>query len=146
MDVPATLTSHKRLGSAEVLPPRVLIVDESEDSREALRAILSRRGVQILEAREGTAGLAIAREERPHVIVLDVDETAGDSAVCDEIAEQAKLDRSSLVLIGTTARPKGAALREIVSKPYHYAPLIRKIEELLAESGASSSRQVSKAA
>ena len=124
----------------------VLIVDESEDSREALRAILSRRGVQILEAPEGRAGLAIARDQHPDVIVLDVDEVAADSAVCGEISEQVKSDSTSLVLLGSLSRWSGHAPREIIPKPYHYGPLIRKIEELLAESGAPGSQLADKAA
>ena len=114
----------------------VLIVDESEDSREVLRTILSQRGVRIFEACEERSGLQIARDEHPNVIVFDVDTTAGDFSLCDEIAEQADIDKSSVVLLGSISRWQGESPREVVRKPYHYGPLIRKIEALLAEADA----------
>ena len=112
----------------------VLIVDESDDSREVLRTILSQRGVQIFEAREERSGLQIAKDQHPDVIVLDVDTPASDCALCDEIAEQADIDKASVVLLGTVSSWKGTRPHQIVRKPYHYGPLIRKIEALLADS------------
>ena len=111
----------------------VLIVDESDDSREVLRTILGKRGVRTYEAREQHTGLAIARAHRPNVIVVDVDAPTSDLTVCDELAEQADSDRTSVVLLGSIRRWKGSTPREIVRKPYHFGPLIRKIESLLAE-------------
>ena len=115
----------------------VLIVDESEDSREVLRTILSQRGVQIFEAREERTGLQIARDKHPNVIVLDVDKPSPDFALCDEIAEQADLDQTSVVILGSLSHWKGQSPSEIVRKPYHYGPLIRKIEALLASGDAT---------
>ena len=119
--------------SQKATRPSVLIVDQSEDSREVLRTILQTRGVRILEAQEGPAGLAIARDHHPDVIVLDVDDAAAEVDLCEEFAEQADHDRTSLVMIGTLRRWPGRAPSEFISKPYQYGPLIRKIEELLAD-------------
>ena len=128
-------------------PHSVLIVDESDDAREVLRTILARRGVRIFEAREERTGVAIARSQRPSVIVVDVDASPNDLTVCDELAEQADIDRTSVVLLGSIRRWKGTTPREIVRKPYHFGPLIRKIEGLLAESpGAADAPAESKAA
>ena len=120
-------------------PQRVLIVDASDDSREVLRTILSKRGVQIFEAREEQAGLEIAQRQHPDVIVLDTEGSSSDFDACDKLAEQADSDRASVVLLGNIKRWNGAAPREIVRKPYHYGPLIRKIEALLAESPLAES-------
>ena len=124
--------------SSKQMPGSVLIVDASDDSREVLRTILSKRGVQIFEAREENTGLAIAKTEHPKVIVVDIDAPTNDLAVCDELAEQADIDRASGVLLGSIRHWKGTTPREIVRKPYHFAPLIRKIEALLAESSCES--------
>ena len=132
MDVPLPLPAGKNT------PQRVLIVDESDDSREVLRTILSRRGIQIFETHERLAALAIAQQHHPDVIVLDVDEAAGDFDVCDEIYAQAKSDNTALVLLGRLPHGSEPSSRQTIAKPYHYGPLIRKIEELLAESDAAA--------
>ena len=51
--------------------PRILIVDDNEELREFLRLRLS-ASYAILEAEDGEAGLAMAREALPDVIVTDV--------------------------------------------------------------------------
>ena len=105
--------NHQAQGSATLALPNtntarsVLIVDQSEDSREVLRTILRKRGVKTLEAREGHAGLKMARDHRPDVIVLDVDEVAADHSLYDEFAEQADHDQTSLVAIGTMRLSQG---------------------------------------
>ncbi len=121
--------------------PSVLIVDQSEDSREALRRVLQLRGVEILEANAGPQGLKLARDHHPDVIVLDVDGSDANDELCDEYAHQADTDRTSLVLLGTARRWRGRKPDEFVSKPYQYGPLIRRIEELLAESIQSPPRR-----
>ena len=112
----------------------VLIVDQSEDSRETLRLVLRKRGVQTFEADEGLSGLQMARNHSPDVIVLDVDEIGDDLDLYEEFAGHAEQDCASLVAIGTARVSKTRSPGEFVAKPYQYGPLIRKIGELLAES------------
>jgi CheY-like chemotaxis protein len=105
----------------------VLIVDPSEETREVLRTALEGRGVRILAASEPAAGRQLAREHRPDLIVLDLE--------CDPGGETTAVDGprpAQLVLLGSGRRPTGhLGAGEFVAKPYHYAPLIRKIESLL---------------
>jgi CheY-like chemotaxis protein len=50
----------------------VLIVDDDLDIRLVLRMILEGVGYQVLEASEGGEALAVLREHRPCVILLDL--------------------------------------------------------------------------
>jgi CheY-like chemotaxis protein/anti-sigma regulatory factor (Ser/Thr protein kinase) len=50
----------------------VLIIDDDPDTRQLLSRMLSKEGFRILEAASGSAGLDLARAERPDVITLDV--------------------------------------------------------------------------
>jgi len=52
--------------------PRVLIVDDDPAIREVVRFALSRAGYATTEAADGAAGLALAREAAPDLVVLDV--------------------------------------------------------------------------
>jgi len=114
-------------------PKSVLIVDRSEETREVLATVLGRRGVRTLSAAGAPQGLRLAREHHPDLIVLDLEavEAVGDG-LSAEFADQSRADRTPLVLLGTARRSVPPLSQgEFVTKPYHYAPLIRKIEELL---------------
>lgn len=52
--------------------PRVLVVDDSSFQRRNLRFILEAAGHEVLEAANGEAGLALAREERPQCVLVDL--------------------------------------------------------------------------
>jgi DNA-binding NarL/FixJ family response regulator len=104
----------------------VLIVDSSEETREVLQTALQRRGLRTFSAAGATQGLELARRHHPDLIVLDVDE--GLSA---PFAEHSRTEHAPLVLLGSIRRGKPPADGEFVAKPYHYGPLVRKIEELL---------------
>ena len=111
----------------------VLIVDRSEDTREVLRTVLSRRGVETLCCERASDGLQLAQQHHPGLIVLDLElaETA-QSGLSTRFAEQSQADHASLVVLGSARRDDHPPPQsEFVRKPYHYGPLIRKIEELL---------------
>jgi two-component system alkaline phosphatase synthesis response regulator PhoP len=112
----------------------VLIVDHSEDSREVLRTALERRGVRTLEATEARQGMELARQFHPQVIVLDVDaDAADDEHIRRQYCAESHAHDAYLVLLGRSVDYERALPRDrVVPKPYHYAPLIRTIEALLA--------------
>ena len=51
---------------------RVLIVEDEKNIVDIIRFNLSREGYNVLEAYDGEAGLALARAEKPDLILLDV--------------------------------------------------------------------------
>jgi hypothetical protein len=77
--------------------------------------------------------LALAKKHRPELIVLDleIDDGSPDD-IAGQFARQSQPGRTSLVLLGSVRRPQAIPQGEYVAKPYHYAPLIRKIEEILS--------------
>ncbi len=129
------MQTHTMEGPALENRHRVLIVDQSEESREVLQTALSRRGLSTYTADAAEQGLSMARQHQPDLVVLDldVDETAAD-AWSGPLAGDGSGDPVPVVLLGGVRRnrerfPGG----EFVAKPYHYGPLIRKIEELLED-------------
>jgi DNA-binding response OmpR family regulator len=107
----------------------VLIVDRSEETREVLQTALERRGLRILTTSRSQQGMELAREHRPDLIVLDLETDCDPEVWSDSLGRQGAGERPPVVLLGNVRRPAGRG--EFVSKPYHYGPLIRKIEELL---------------
>ncbi len=124
----------------------VLIVDPSDETREVLQTALERRGVRIFSAGRAKQGLELARNHHPDLIVLDLEldfdgvengdvEDGSPENRPNPFADPSRIDRPHLVMLGTVRRdtvdlPEG----EFVAKPYHYGPLIRRIEELLGQS------------
>ena len=119
-------------------PPhrQVLIVDGSADTREVLSTALRMRGVSTLEAAEARQGVEMARQFHPGVIVLDVEAAAADDdQICREYQSQSREHHSRLVVLGRAVQYEQDLPRDrIMSKPYHFAPLIRTIERLLSSS------------
>jgi DNA-binding response OmpR family regulator len=112
----------------------VLIVDESAETRAVLRTALEQPGRQVLETSDADEALRLAYESHPGVIVLDmeIERIPVDALARDLQADS--LQPSSLLLLGSIKRTaRGLRRGEFVAKPYHYAPLIRKIEKLLNE-------------
>ena len=118
--------------------PSVLIVDRSAETREVLRTALSDNAL-VLEASGANAGLELLCRHQPDVIVLDMDlaQAAAEpvrTALCDSTRTPAPI-----VMLGKASKSSLAASAgefssaQCVAKPYHYGPLIRKIERLLDE-------------
>ena len=79
------------------------------------------------------------------VVDLDTVKPAGPN-VLEGFEERARSENGAVLLLGRISNAaEGIEHKNVVSKPYHYAPLIRKIEELLrqAEPACESRRDKS---
>jgi CheY-like chemotaxis protein len=119
--------------------PSVLIVDRSEDSRQVLRTVLERRGVQTWEAAEARRGVELARQHHPQVIVLDLDAgNADQEEIRDQYEAESKEHDVYLLVIGRSVSYERILPKDrMLAKPYHYAPLVRTIETLLGPATVS---------
>ena len=111
--------------------PSVLIVESRADEREVLSTALALRGLRIWEAAATNDALALAREHHPDVIVLDADgdaDAAGEMVACLGTGDSA--EGPALIILGRIGHEKLPPESHVVAKPYHFAPLIRKIEQL----------------
>ncbi len=53
-------------------PKRILLVDDDQEIVESMRLALEASGYQILIARDGNQGLAMAEREDPDLVILDM--------------------------------------------------------------------------
>jgi len=67
LDDGAAVSAHKRLQGV-----RILVVDDDEDIRTFLLALLADAGARICEAADGAEALDIAVRDRPDIITLDL--------------------------------------------------------------------------
>ena len=54
------------------MPARILVVEDDADTAQLVRLYLARDGHEVLTASDGLKGLAMAREEAPDLVVLDL--------------------------------------------------------------------------
>jgi DNA-binding NtrC family response regulator len=116
------------------LAPSVLIVDPSADNREVLRTVLAGRGLRILEASAAEQGLELARAHHPDVIVLDLDAQQLEAeGVREQFAAETGHGEHHLIVLGKVRRSPFFTGGHVISKPYHFAPLVHTIEQLAAK-------------
>src|SRR6478672_6840864 len=65
----AETTTEDKAGNKN---PRVLVVDDDQEIIEAVRFALETKGYNVLIARDGNQGLAMAEREDPDLVILDM--------------------------------------------------------------------------
>ncbi len=119
---------------------RVLIVDQSAESREVLSALLARNGTSSIEASRAAEAVSLAEQLRPQLIVLDADsDSTCERQALRELTAAARRTNTPIVLLGKIT---GAEIAfdpsELLAKPYHYGQLIRRIESVLQQRRAAA--------
>jgi CheY-like chemotaxis protein len=114
--------------------PRVLIVDESAESREVLATLLARRGATTIEAQHPEQAAQLANLNQLDLIVLDAESDRSlAGAATAELEALAGRQGTPVVILGTVRTQKNRpSVGLFIAKPYHYGPLIHRIEGLLA--------------
>jgi len=114
--------------------PQILIVDASSESREVLSALLARHGISTIEARRPEQAIELTDRHQPDLILFDADsERCPQGNAASRLYDAADCSDTPMVILGTVPRPEQQyPPGQFVSKPYHYGPLIRRIEALLA--------------
>ena len=112
----------------------VLIIDRSEDSRQVLKTALERRGFQTMESLTARDGLKMVRMHHPELVVLDLEASpVNDPAVGIQLDFEAEPSQTPIVILGNLRKNEVLPPHcSVVRKPYHYGPLIRKIEQMVA--------------
>lgn len=85
---------------------RALVVDDDAPIRAMLRTILELDGWEVLEAEDGIQGLALAKAERPHGVVLDVMMPGKDGfEVLAELRQSEQGRAMAVIMLTAKTRP-----------------------------------------
>jgi DNA-binding response OmpR family regulator len=117
---------------------KVLVVEDEESVRMTLRYNLAAKGYVVLEASTGTQGLALARERRPDLVVLDLmlPELAGEE-VCRVLRQESDVPILMLTARGSeTEKVNGLGLGadDYMTKPFGLNEFMARVEALLRRS------------
>jgi CheY-like chemotaxis protein len=136
--VPTLADLTKQMGSVERLgvdARTILVVDDDEDIREALRTLFERAGVRVRVARDGSEALRMAAEEPPHLILMDYQMPRMDGVTCCEALKSDPRTRGIKVLLGTASQVDLSALTYadgFLVKPYRREILFSLVRKLLS--------------
>lgn len=122
----------------EATPKTILVVEDNDLNMMLFHDLLEMRGYNILQAREGTEALKLARRHRPDLIVMDI-QLPGMSGL--EVTKWIKEDdalRAIPVVAVTAFAMKGdeekirqAGCDAYIAKPMSTSSFLKTIERLL---------------
>ena len=121
--------------------PRILVVEDSDDLRMLLVANLEMFGAEVLQASNGQDALILARQERPDVVVLDLQMPVltGEEFIIRAIQDPELKDIPIIVLtaFGDTERIEGIKplVPSIITKPFNADELVEKINKVTNRGG-----------
>jgi CheY-like chemotaxis protein len=120
--------------------PKILLVEDNEMNRDMLSRRLQRKGYEVVMAVDGGEGVALARREKPDLILMDMSLPVMDGW---EATRRVKADAatSAIPVIALTAhalvedreRAKAAGCDDFDTKPVELPRLLEKINRLLEQ-------------
>ena len=117
---------------------RILVIEDTLDNRQILRDLLTAAGYDIIEAEDGGAGVAMAAEQLPDLILMDIQLPVIDGY---EATRRIKADPTtrhipivavtSYALAGDEAKTREAGCDGYLAKPYSPRNLLEKVRGFL---------------
>jgi two-component system cell cycle response regulator DivK len=122
----------------------ILIVEDDEDSRYVYGIVLEDHGFSVAMARSGDEGLRLARETRPHAILMDVSIPGMDGWTVTQRLKADPETRDIPVIIITAhafpedvARARQVGCDSFLTKPCEPRRVLEEILKVLALRGAT---------
>ena len=127
--------------------PRVLLVDDDADFREFVKTCLEKESYRILEATDGNRGLQMALEEKPDIVVLDIEMPGLNGiAVC---AELRRLHFPHPILMLTSRKDVADRIKglntgadDYLPKPFDRGEFLARIKALLRRQERSDQKKL----
>ena len=120
---------------------RILCVEDNDDNIYTLHRRLTRWGHTVLIARDGREGIAMARAERPDLIVMDMNlpkldgwEATRALKSSDETKHIPILALTAHAMVGDREKALAAGCDDFATKPASFDEVRAKIEALVGRS------------
>ncbi|HEX3182397.1 MAG TPA: response regulator [Beijerinckiaceae bacterium] len=119
---------------------RILIVEDTEDNRQILRDLLTQAGFDLIEAHDGGAGVAMADEHKPDLILMDFQLPVLDGYEATRRIKANPATRdipviavTSYALSGDEAKAMEVGCSGYIAKPFSPRKLLAKVREFLPD-------------
>src|SRR5271169_2193134 len=120
------------------MPKKILVVEDNEQNRILMRQILKYHGYEVLEAADGAAGLKLAREHMPDLILLDLQmPVMGGFTVIRELRNTPELNKLKVIAVtsfamkGDREKALEAGFDEYVTKPIDTRKFVEIVKNII---------------
>jgi len=118
---------------------RILIVEDNADNMSLATMLLESEGYAVLGAPDAEAGLTLARDERPHLILMDIQLPGMDGLEATRLLKRDDATRTipviavtALAMKGDEERIRAAGCDGYIAKPIRYQEFLATIAAQLA--------------
>jgi len=115
---------------------KVLVVEDNEQNLYLMRSILKKMGHQVIEARDGDAGVRRAIEEKPDLILMDIQlpivdgyEATRRIRAAEETRDIPIIAVTSYAMVGDKEKSLAAGCTGYVEKPIDPLSIMKEIEK-----------------
>ncbi|MCX5656661.1 MAG: response regulator [Candidatus Omnitrophica bacterium] len=119
---------------------RILIVDDEADILEIVKARLMAAGYDVFTAEDGLAGLAMAKNEKPDLIILDIMMPKMDGyTALRELRKNADTEKIPVLMLSVKEKSKMEDMlyfqniSDYMEKPFDSYELLEKVKKILQE-------------
>ncbi len=118
-------------------PKRILLVDDDREIVESLRIALETKGYEVLIARDGNQGLAMAERENPDLMILDMMMPRRSGFLVLERIRRTRPVPLRIIMITANEGSRHKAYAELlgvddyIRKPFAMDRLITSVDRLL---------------
>ena len=117
---------------------RILVIEDNETNLYLIRFMLEKKGYEVVEAREGTAGVGLAIKEKPDLIIMDIQLPDIDGLEATRRIRAGEADGgipivalTSYAMTGDRERALAAGCTGYIEKPINPETFITQIEKYL---------------
>lgn len=129
---------------------RILIVDDEDDIREFISYNLRREGYQIFTASNGAEALKVAKEVRPHLILLDMMMPIMDGhQTCQAVRNTPELQHTMVVFLSAVQEEQcqldsyNAGADDYITKPVSMRVLCSRVNAIMKRLKPEPESQIS---
>ena len=127
------------------MPQKILVVDDSDDTRDMMAKLLEMEAFTVITAEDGNAGLKVAAAERPDLIITDINmPNLNGIEMIKQLRKRPGFE--SVPIMAITAYGNGVAKEALdagadraATKPVQFNSLAVEIRELLLRSLSQNS-------
>ena len=119
---------------------KILYVEDNDDNIYMITRRLGRKGYEVIVAKDGEEGIAMARSEAPSLILMDLDLPVVDGweatrrlKASDETRHIPVIAVSAYAMVSDRAQAMAAGCDDFFSKPVDLKGLLKRIESLLPD-------------
>ena len=118
--------------------PKILLIEDNEQNRDALARRLQRRGYDVIMAADGQQGIAMAQSDLPDLILMDLNLPDVDGWEATRIIKETPktqaipiMAMTAHAIAGDQERALQAGCDDYHAKPVEFPRLLEQIEALL---------------